>query len=61
MKTIIVKNQVPIKEKRVCLNCGTDISHKRRDAKFCCSACYNGFHGIDYEQSKKDMYLFNAN
>lgn len=33
---------------RVCLNCGTDINHKRHDAKFCSATC-----AIAYNMRKK--------
>lgn len=32
-------------EVRRCLNCGKDISNKRKDAKFCCSTCWQGYYG----------------
>lgn len=31
-------------EVRRCLNCGKDISNKRKDAKFCCNLCWQGYH-----------------
>jgi protein-arginine kinase activator protein McsA len=34
------------KEVRRCLNCGKDISDKRKDAKFCCNTCYQGYYNI---------------
>jgi hypothetical protein len=32
--------------KRSCKNCGTDISHKRSDAKFCQSSCRKRYHEL---------------
>lgn len=33
-------------EERLCLNCGTDISHKRSDAKFCGDSCRMEYHNF---------------
>lgn len=32
---------------RRCLNCGKDISDKRKHAKFCSQACYQGYYNLD--------------
>lgn len=29
---------------RRCLNCGKDISKRRKDAKFCSNLCWQGYH-----------------
>ena len=60
MRIILVKNPITINATRRCLNCGTDISHKRKDARFCCPACYEGYYGLDHVRAKQDVYLFNA-
>lgn len=42
-KVILVKkitNEQPV---RRCLNCGKDISNKRKDAKFCSKTCWTSF------------------
>ena len=31
---------------RRCLNCGKDISNKRKDAKFCSNQCWQGYNFI---------------
>lgn len=37
---------------RVCLNCGTDLSNRRVDARFCCLACSNA-----YRQRNKSLQI----
>jgi len=38
------RKNVGKKTSRKCLSCGTDISHKRKDAKFCSDACRKDYH-----------------
>lgn len=38
---------------RRCLNCGKDISNKRKNARFCSNACCQGYKYI--EQSKDEV------
>lgn len=38
-KVILVTKPADLKSGRRCLNCGRDISDKRKDAEFCCSTC----------------------
>ena len=40
------KNTTDTQEVRRCLNCGKDISNKRKNAKFCCNECWQGYHSI---------------
>ena len=40
------KKKTETKEVRRCLNCGKDISNKRKDAKFCCNACWQGYQSL---------------
>lgn len=45
MKSILVlKPTINPLEKRFCQNCGTDISHKHKNAKFCCHSCCDAYH-----------------
>ena len=58
MKTILVlKPTIDNSSKRFCKNCGTDISHKRKDAIFCCKDCCNTYHEIhDDRESYKTWH-----
>lgn len=52
MKTIYVTKPSQEKAKRVCKNCGVDISHKRKGAEFCCKTCYRAYNSITNEFSR---------
>lgn len=59
MKVIYVTKPSSTNTRR-CLNCGKDISNKKSNAQFCCPACYQGYHGIDHNEYRKELYLYNT-
>lgn len=56
------KNTTDNQVVRRCLNCGKDISNKRKDARFCSNACWQGYHSIPeslttFEPPKKQRII----
>ena len=45
-KVVIVKKETQQNFRR-CLNCGADISNKRKDAQFCNKICYKAYYSAD--------------
>lgn len=46
-KVFVVKKKEQKQDFRRCLNCGADISNKRKGARFCNKICYKAYYSAD--------------
>ena len=47
-KKVFIYKKPTTEQKRFCLNCGADISDRRKGTKYCCPECRQASYNYDY-------------